>query len=107
MREQDRFQSLDSRAQRLRAEVGCGVDQYVLAVAREQHGRTHAVVARIGRGAHGAAATDGWDAHGRAGTEDSELQRSCGHWQKIAAGPLWPDRISAPWLCRFMQRSAP
>ena len=56
MREEHRVHAIDAGAQRLRAEIGRGIDQDVVAFVAHQNGRPQAVVARIGGRADAAVA---------------------------------------------------
>ncbi len=64
----DRVEPIQLFAHGLKAEVGRGVDDHVMAVVGEKHRGAGALVARVGGFAHGAVTGERRDAHGGAGT---------------------------------------
>ena len=73
VREEHRIQVSDARAQRLRAEIGRGIDQYVAArVAQEDRG-PEAVIPRIGGSADVAMTADGGNADARPRAQHRDL----------------------------------
>ena len=81
--EDHRVEAVDTGAQRLRAEIGRGVDQDVVAVVADQNRRPQAIVARIGGGADVAMAADGGHADTGARAEHRDLQWKShpGYWE--------------------------
>jgi hypothetical protein len=67
--EEDRIEAIDAGAQALLAKIRGGVNDDVLAVAREEQGRAQPVVMRVLRAADAAVASERGNAHGRAGAE--------------------------------------
>ena len=66
-------------AQGLRAEIGRGVDQHVVALVADQDGGPQAVVARVAGRAHGAMAADGGHAHTGSRAQHGDLERRRRH----------------------------
>jgi len=64
--QEDGVQAFDAGAQALLTKIRSGVNDYVLAIAREEQGRAQPVVMRILRTAHGAMACERGNAHRRA-----------------------------------------
>ena len=79
--EQDGVEAIEADAEGLLAEIGCGVDDDVLAVARKQEGGAQAVIVRIFRGADAAIACERGHAHGGAGAEYGDFYGSGGHFR--------------------------
>ena len=73
--EEDGFKTIEAGSEGLGAEVGGGVNDYVLGIAGEKDGGTEALVVGIGGTADGTGAADRGDAHGGAGAEDGETER--------------------------------
>ena len=79
MREEHGIEPVDPGAQRLRPEVGRGIDQNVTARVADQDGGPQAVVAGIGGAANGAVAADGGHAHAGPRTQHRNLERGRRH----------------------------
>ena len=66
--EKNGFETIEMGGESLGAEIGSGVNDDVLAIAREKDGRSETLVVRIGGLADSAVAADGGNSHGSAGT---------------------------------------
>jgi hypothetical protein len=67
--EEDCVEAIDTGAEALLAKIGSGVDDDVLAIAREEQGRAETLVMRVQRAADAAVASERGNAHGRAGAK--------------------------------------
>jgi len=77
--EEDGVEAIEADAEGLLAEIRSGVDDDVLAVAREKQGRAQAIIVGIGGGADAALARERGNAHGGTGAEDGEFDGSARH----------------------------
>ena len=78
--EQDGVEAVEPGAQGLLAEVGSGVDDDVLIVAREKQGRAQTIVAGVFGTADAAVTAESGHAHGGPGAKDGDFYGSGGHW---------------------------
>src|SRR5581483_4642992 len=87
VRVEDRVQAVQPGAQHLLAKIGRGVHHHITALILEQDRRAQALVARIGRRAHLAGASDGRDAGTGARAEHRQMDGRRAHSYDCDASP--------------------